>query len=163
MHPILTPGAVKISDFRPLPNKNVQFWDHFFPALFPKDSESLKILDIQLRKWGQNRPQNLVHEKGQTYKYTTDIATLWSNRPSGPIRWKSWICTLLLERFKSPSPSPIIVFEDYFKRHQEKENLIGLKNIRWGKVHSIAVTKPNWTQTSYSPTGQPRIKKKHIF
>ena len=32
--------------FRPLPNKNVQILDHFFPLLFPKDSESLKILDI---------------------------------------------------------------------------------------------------------------------
>jgi hypothetical protein len=39
-------------NFRPLPNKNVQFWDHFFPALFPKDSESLKTLDIQLREVG---------------------------------------------------------------------------------------------------------------
>ena len=27
------------------------------------------------------------HGKG-TNIYTTDIATLWSNRPSGPIRWK---------------------------------------------------------------------------
>ena len=37
-------------DFRPLPNKNVQMLDHFFPSLFPKDSESLKIFDI----WGRN-------------------------------------------------------------------------------------------------------------
>ena len=29
-------------------------------------------------------------EKGQnTYRHTTDIATLWSNRPSRPIRWKA--------------------------------------------------------------------------
>ena len=33
-------------DFRPLPNKNVQMLDHVFPLLFPKDSESLTILDI---------------------------------------------------------------------------------------------------------------------
>ena len=26
-------------DFRPLPNKNVQMLDHFFPLLYPKDSE----------------------------------------------------------------------------------------------------------------------------
>ena len=39
-------------DFRPLPNKNVQIWYHFFPLLFPKDSESLKILDIQLQEGG---------------------------------------------------------------------------------------------------------------
>ena len=39
-------------DFRPIPNKNVQMLDHFFPLLFPKDSESLKILDIRLWKQG---------------------------------------------------------------------------------------------------------------
>ena len=40
-------------NFRPLPNKNVQMLDHFFPLLFPKDSESLKILDIRLWEVGQ--------------------------------------------------------------------------------------------------------------
>ena len=45
-------------DFRPLPNKNVQMLDHFFPLLFPRDSESLKILDIQLREVGEKRPLN---------------------------------------------------------------------------------------------------------
>jgi hypothetical protein len=39
-------------DFRPLPNKNVQMLDHFFPLLFLKDSKSLKILDIRLREVG---------------------------------------------------------------------------------------------------------------
>ena len=39
-------------DFRPLRNKNVQMLDHFFPLLYPKDSESLKILDIRLREVG---------------------------------------------------------------------------------------------------------------
>ena len=43
-------------DFRPLPNKNVQMFDHFFPLLFPKDSESLKILDIRLQEMGAKRP-----------------------------------------------------------------------------------------------------------
>ena len=32
--------------------------DHFFPLLFPKDSESLKILDIRLREVGAKRPLN---------------------------------------------------------------------------------------------------------
>ena len=32
--------------------------DHFFPLLFPKDSESLKILDIGLWKVGAKRPLN---------------------------------------------------------------------------------------------------------
>ena len=43
-------------DFRPLPNKNGQMLDHCFPSLFPKDSKSLKILDIQLREVGVKRP-----------------------------------------------------------------------------------------------------------
>ena len=45
-------------DLRPLPNKNVQMLDHFFPFLFPKDSESLKILDIRLPEVGAKRPLN---------------------------------------------------------------------------------------------------------
>ena len=45
-------------DFRPLPNKNVQMLDHFFPLLFPKDSESLKILEIQLQEVEAKRPLN---------------------------------------------------------------------------------------------------------
>ena len=32
--------------------------DHNFPLLFPKDSESLKILDIPLREVGEKRPLN---------------------------------------------------------------------------------------------------------
>ena len=32
--------------------------DHFFPLLFPKDSESLKILDIRFREMGAKRPLN---------------------------------------------------------------------------------------------------------
>ena len=39
-------------------NKNFHIWDHFFPLLFPKDSESLKILDIQLWEVGEKRPLN---------------------------------------------------------------------------------------------------------
>ena len=39
--------------FRQLLNKNFQIWDHLFPLLFPKDSQSLKILDIWLREVGQ--------------------------------------------------------------------------------------------------------------
>ena len=39
-------------DFRPLRNKNVQMLDPFFPLLFSKDSESLKILDIRLWEGG---------------------------------------------------------------------------------------------------------------
>ena len=45
-------------DLRPFPNKNVKMLDHFFPLLFPKDSESLKIFDIRLREVGAKRPVN---------------------------------------------------------------------------------------------------------
>ena len=40
-------------NFRPLSNKNVQMLDHFFPLLFPKDSESLKYWTSDFGKWGQ--------------------------------------------------------------------------------------------------------------
>ena len=43
-----------LGDCRPLPNENVQMLDHFFPL--PKDSESLKIFDIQLWEVGAKRP-----------------------------------------------------------------------------------------------------------
>ena len=46
------------SDFRPIPNKNIQMLDHFFPLHFPKNSESLKILDIRLLEVGAKRPLN---------------------------------------------------------------------------------------------------------
>ena len=75
-------------NLRPLPNKNVQFWDHFFPAFFPKDSKSLKILDVRLQEVGENKPQNILHERGQTDKQTTRQTTR-SKRPSGSIRWKA--------------------------------------------------------------------------
>ena len=45
-------------DFRQFSNKNVHIQDHFFPLLFPKDSESLKILDIRLWEVGAKRPLN---------------------------------------------------------------------------------------------------------
>ena len=45
-------------DFRQFSYKNVHIWDHFFPLLFPKDSEFLKILDIRLREVGAKRPLN---------------------------------------------------------------------------------------------------------
>ena len=63
----------KRDDFRPLPDKNVQFWDHFFPALFPKDSESLKISDIRLREVGTKCASKYTTRKGtdtQTHRQT---------------------------------------------------------------------------------------------
>ena len=58
-------------EFRPLPNKNVQMLDHFFPLLFPKDSESLKIFDIRLWELGAKRPLNGTSKvNGQTNRQT---------------------------------------------------------------------------------------------
>ena len=79
--------------------KNVQMLDHFFPLLFPKDSESLKILDIPLREVGAKRPLNgtskvNTHTDTQTDRRTdrqTDKSTYRLNRPRGPIQWKSLI------------------------------------------------------------------------
>ena len=47
-------------DFTPFMRKSFQIWDHFFPLLFPKDSENLKSLDIGLREVGEKRPLNGV-------------------------------------------------------------------------------------------------------
>ena len=45
-------------NFRQFSHKNVHIGDHFIPLLFPKNFESLKILDIQLREVGANRSLN---------------------------------------------------------------------------------------------------------
>ena len=49
--------------------------DHFFPLLFPKDSESLKIFDIRLQEVGAKRRLNGTskvnrHTNKQTYGQT---------------------------------------------------------------------------------------------
>ena len=62
-------------DFRPLPNKNVQMLDNFFPLLFPKDSESLKILDIRLRKVGAKRRLNGTSKVNRQTNTQTDKHT----------------------------------------------------------------------------------------
>ena len=69
-------------DFRPLPNKNVQMLDHFFPLLFPKDSESLKILDIRLWEMGAKRP----------LKGTSKVIKLEKK--------KTFFCAAILDNFK---------------------------------------------------------------
>ena len=88
-------------DFRQLSNKNVHIWDHFFSLLFPKDSESLKILDIRFQEVGAKRPLNGTskvnrHTDGQTDRRThthtdrrTDKSTYRKHRPRGPMLWKS--------------------------------------------------------------------------
>ena len=66
--------------------------DHFFPLLFPNDSESLKILDIRLREVGAKRPLNgtsKVNGETDTHTHTqTDKSTYRKHRPRGPILGK---------------------------------------------------------------------------
>ena len=50
--------------------ENFQIWDHFFPLLFPTDSESLKNLDIQLRQVGAKRRLNGTPKSEQTHGHT---------------------------------------------------------------------------------------------
>ena len=69
-------------NFRQLSNKNVQIWDNFFPLLFPKDSESLKILDIWLWKVGTSKVNTQTDK--QTDRQTdrqTDISTYRKHLP----------------------------------------------------------------------------------
>ena len=49
-------------DFTPFMSKSFQIWDHFFPLLFPEDSENLKSLGIGLREVGAKRPLNRVRK-----------------------------------------------------------------------------------------------------
>ena len=87
IHPFLR------GNFWQFSNNNVPIWDHFFPLLFPKDSESLKILDIQLREVGAKRHLNGTSKVNtQTNKHTdrqTDISTYRKHRPRGLMLWKS--------------------------------------------------------------------------
>ena len=49
--------------------KCFQIWDHFFPLLFTKPSESLRTLNIRLRKWGQKTFKRYLKSE-QTDKHT---------------------------------------------------------------------------------------------
>ena len=70
------------SDFRPLPNKNVKMLDHFFPLLFPKDSESLKILDIRLWEVGGKKTVKRYLKSEHTDKHTDTRPDRQTDRPT---------------------------------------------------------------------------------
>ena len=55
--------------------KNVQIWESFFPLLFPKDSESLKILNIQLREVGAKSRLNGTSKVNTQTNRRTDRRT----------------------------------------------------------------------------------------
>ena len=73
-------------------NKNVHIWDLFFPLLFPKDSESVKILDIRLREVGakwplkktENRRRSKKSEKSGEKKlfFVTRFSTIFKQKCS---------------------------------------------------------------------------------
>ena len=67
--------AISGRQFLTTSKKNVQIWDHFFPLLFPKDSESLKILDIRLREVGAKRPLNGTSKVNRQTEGQTDGQT----------------------------------------------------------------------------------------
>ena len=48
--------------FTPFISKSFQILDHFFPILFPKDSENLTSLDIGLWEVGSKRHLNGVNK-----------------------------------------------------------------------------------------------------
>jgi hypothetical protein len=72
-------------DFRPLPNENVQMLDQFFPLLFPKDSESLKILDIRLQEVGAKRPLKKTENQRRQKK----------------VKKKTFFCAAILDNFQT--------------------------------------------------------------
>ena len=47
-------------NFTPFMREIFQIWEHFFPLLFPKDSEKLNGLDIGRQEAGAKRPVNGV-------------------------------------------------------------------------------------------------------
>ena len=49
--------------------------DHFFPLLFPKDSEALKIFDIRIREVGAKRPLNGTSKVNRQTHRQTDRRT----------------------------------------------------------------------------------------
>ena len=65
-------------------NKNVRIWDHFFPLRFPKDSESLKILDIRLREVGAKRQLNGTSKVNTQTDTRTDGRIFWLIESIGP-------------------------------------------------------------------------------
>ena len=70
--------------FRQFSNKNVQMLVNFFPLLFPKDSESLKILDIQLQEVGEKIALNGTSKVNRHTNTRTDRQTFRLIESIGP-------------------------------------------------------------------------------
>ena len=82
-------------DFRPHPNKNVQFWDHFFPALFPQGFWIFQNFGRPTSGSGGKIGLKMYHMKRdikQTHKHIdthTDTRTSQLLDQIGPVKWKS--------------------------------------------------------------------------
>ena len=61
--------------FTPFIFKSFQTWHHFFLLLFPKDSESLKILDIKLQEVGTKKHLNGASKVNRRTGTQTDAQT----------------------------------------------------------------------------------------
>ena len=80
-------------NYRPFLSKNVQIWDHFFPLLLPKDSESLKILHIWLGKMGAKIRLNgtsKVNTQTNTRTNTPTFRLIESISPGGSCFENIW-------------------------------------------------------------------------
>ena len=61
-------------NFAPFISKSFQMGDHFFPFLFPKNSKSLKFVDIRFQELGAKRRLNCTSKVNrqtntQTYEW----------------------------------------------------------------------------------------------
>ena len=124
-------------DFRPLLNKNVQIWDHFFPLLFPKDSESLNILDIRLQKVGAKRRLNGTSKVNTRTDRRTDRQTdRWTNRltetigPEGRCFEKIYFLT-------GTCPNPYCVHFNPWKRRPSLGSIDPQSQIESYSIHKI--------------------------
>ena len=76
--------SAKKNFFSFAPNKNIPMWDHFFTLFFPKDSKSLKILDIQLREVGAKKRLNGTSKVNTQTDGQTDRRTFRLIESIGP-------------------------------------------------------------------------------
>ena len=126
-------------------------WDHFFPLLFPKDSESLKIFDIRLWEVGAKRPLNGTSKVNRHTNTHMDISTYRKHRPRGPMLWKyeaeaeaeqlSTLWVKPLERVFVASLTQQVCLE-------RKTSLIQTLNV-WGYISST-LTKESYKRKFYS-------------
>ena len=152
-----------------------QMLDHFFPLLFPKDSESLKIFDIRLREVGAKRPLNGTSTvNGQTNRQTdrqTDISTYRKHRPRGPMLWKSRIretkhlstdadsSTDAIGGWTKNTPKP-----DFFEKQKKPSKMQKLKNIlKYAKISDTPFDQRSLIHREAWFPGGPRIPKYPIF